>query len=648
MPTRFTVEKTAAAIEALSQLRDQQIASATSWADELEHVPAVYRPSALNLLHYLTMRQIDMWPLQRDLSSLGLSSLGRNEAHALAGVDAVLAALHKLSGRTMVRPEGFQLPVGFVTGPQALAQHTDLLLGPARTGRAVRIMVTMPSDAATSYELVRDLLVAGMDIMRINSAHDDPAAWQRMTLHLERATAEVRRPCRVLFDLQGPKLRTGMLEPGPAVIHWSPERGRRGELLRPVKIGLVPIHCPPPPGQDFLLPIDAPWSGEVRPGDEVLVTDCRGMERRLRVVDVDAGALLTECRSTAYVESGAILRWRRAGPLPAPPRDHSDAIGQVGDLPAIDQPLVLRAGDDLLLTRPGRPGRLASYDSSGALLTPASIPCTLPQVFADVTTGQRILFDDGKIEGVIVEVAADHLRVRIDATRAGGAKLRADKGINLPESSLRVPSLSELDLANLDFAVAHADMVGLSFVQSPEDVLNLERELDARNGSHLGIVLKIETRTAFERLPNLLVTALRSPPVGVMVARGDLAVEMGFERLAEVQEQILWLCEAAHVPVIWATQVLESLAKKGIPSRAEVTDAAMSGRAECVMLNKGPHVLKAVRFLDNVMTRMQSHQNKKRAMLRKLSVSDRIVDPPPPPSRAPGGNDHRSARKRAR
>ena len=186
-------------------------------------------------------------------------------------------------------------------------------------------------------------------------------------------------------------------------------------------------------------------------------------------------------------------------------------------------------------------------------------------------------------------------------------------------------SLSEQDLAHLDFAVTHADMVGLSFVRSPQDVLNLERELDLRGGSQLGIVLKIETRAAFEQLPNLLLTALQSPPVGVMVARGDLAVEMGFERLAEVQEQILWLCEAAHVPVIWATQVLESLAKKGLPSRAEVTDAAMSGRAECVMLNKGPHVLHAVRFLDDVMTRMQAHQTKKRAELRKLSVSDRLA-----------------------
>ncbi len=83
-------------------------------------------------------------------------------------------------------------------------------------------------------------------------------------------------------------------------------------------------------------------------------------------------------------------------------------------------------------------------------------------------------------------------------------------------------------------------------------------------------MLKIETVPAFENLPDLLLTALANERVGVMIARGDLAVEAGYERLAEVQEEILWLCEAAHVPVIWATEVLDSLAKTGRPSRAEV------------------------------------------------------------------------------
>jgi len=81
---------------------------------------------------------------------------------------------------------------------------------------------------------------------------------------------------------------------------------------------------------------------------------------------------------------------------------------------------------------------------------------------------------------------------------------------------------------------------------------------------------------------------MRHPKLGVMIARGDLAVEVGFERLSEVPRQILALCEAAHIPAIWATQVLETLAKTGQPSRAEVTDAAAAQRAECVMLNKGP------------------------------------------------------------
>lgn len=109
-----------------------------------------------------------------------------------------------------------------------------------------------------------------------------------------------------------------------------------------------------------------------------------------------------------------------------------------------------------------------------------------------------------------------------------------------------------------------------------------------------------------------------------MVALGDLGVELGFERMAEVQEQLLWLCEAAHMPVIWATQVLESLAKSGSPSSAEVTDAAMAVRAECVMLNKGPFIDRALVFLNDVLTRMRNHQNKKTAMNRRLSIAAKL------------------------
>jgi pyruvate kinase len=181
--------------------------------------------------------------------------------------------------------------------------------------------------------------------------------------------------------------------------------------------------------------------------------------------------------------------------------------------------------------------------------------------------------------------------------------------------------MTDKDRQDLDFVVQHADLIGLSFVRRPQDVVELQQELVKRGHSGLGIILKIESRQAFDQLPLIMIAALRHHPVGIMVARGDLAVEIGFERLAEVQEEILWLSEAAHMPVIWATQVLETLAKTGMPSRAEVTDAAMGGRAECVMLNKGEHVVEAVRFLDNVLHRMQAHQSKKRSMMRRLAVA---------------------------
>ncbi|MGZ8453453.1 MAG: pyruvate kinase, partial [Candidatus Binatia bacterium] len=260
----------------------------------------------------------------------------------------------------------------------------------------------------------------------------------------------------------------------------------------------------------------------------------------------------------------------------------------------------------------------------GEILEPARIGVTLPQIFADARAGESIWFDDGKIGGVIRSVDPDEMRVEIVQARAKGENLRADKGINLPDSELNLPALTPEDIAILPFIARHAELVDYSFVRSPSDVELLLNALDRVHGNHLGIVLKIETRKAFERLPSLILTAMRSPNIGVMIARGDLAVECGYERTGELQEEIMWIAEAAHVPVIWATQVLETLAKKGQPSRAEITDAGMGERAECVMLNKGPFVIDAVRTLDNVLRRMQNHHAKKVALLRPLNLAERF------------------------
>jgi pyruvate kinase len=302
----------------------------------------------------------------------------------------------------------------------------------------------------------------------------------------------------------------------------------------------------------------------------------------------------------------------------------------VGGLPPTENVIRLGKGDLLALMRDLRPGRPATSDSGGRILTPATIGCTIPEVLDDVRSGEAVWFDDGKIGGVVDKVEAGRVLVRITQARPKGEKLRADKGINLPESPLRLPALTAKDIEDLGFVARHSDIVELSFANGAGDVESLQQNL-ARLGNHQpAIVLKIETRRGFECLPDMLLTAMRARCCGVMIARGDLAVECGFERLAEVQEEILWICEAAHVPVIWATQVLETLAKQGMPSRAEITDAAMGDRAECVMLNKGPHAVSAVRALDDILRRMQSHQSKKRAMLRELSLAHTLTAEPGP------------------
>jgi pyruvate kinase len=183
-----------------------------------------------------------------------------------------------------------------------------------------------------------------------------------------------------------------------------------------------------------------------------------------------------------------------------------------------------------------------------------------------------------------------------------------------------IRGLTDKDKADLPFVVGNADAVNLSFVNRAADVKDLQLELEKLEAS-IGIVLKIETRDGFKNLPEILLQAMQSYPVGIMVARGDLAIETGWENFATIQEEIMRLGESAHIPVIWATQVLESLAKKGVPTRSEITDAAMSQRAECVMLNKGSYIEKALKILNEILVKMQSHQDKRQTILPRLKNS---------------------------
>lgn len=250
--------------------------------------------------------------------------------------------------------------------------------------------------------------------------------------------------------------------------------------------------------------------------------------------------------------------------------------------------------------------------------------CTIPDVLKELKIGTIVWIDDGKIGAYVESITPEGVWLKVTHARLKGEKLLPDKGINFPYTDLHLSSLTDKDKRDLDFITAHVDQVdiiGYSYVQTPEDIQLLQQELAARLPEDCpipAIVAKIETPLAVTNLPELIIQAAGKQPFAIMIARGDLAIEIGYQRLAEIQEEILWLCEAAHIPVIWATQVLENLVKHGMPSRAEMTDAAMSERAECVMLNKGGHIVEAVGILDDVLTRMQAHQVKKTPQLRAL------------------------------
>lgn len=452
-----------------------------------------FRKSAQNLAHYLVLRRHDLRSIQTALMPWGLSSLGRLEARVLPNLESVIATLGMIC-----RVSATELPprpslADFFAGTQRLQNNTDELFGPHRKARSVRIMVTLPSEAATDASLAYSLLAQGADCIRINCAHDSQPMWEAMIDHVHQAALTLGCDCKVLMDLGGPKPRL------KTVVH----------------------------------------------------------------------------------------------------PDVKDRIS---------------IGDYLLLTRHLPLGHHPTWFQAH---------CSIPEILDQLTVGERVWIDDGKIGAVVEEWHPEGVLLQIVHSKKKGCRLKEDKGLNFPDTDLALNPLTETDLRDLDFVARHADMVGYSFVQSADNILWLQQELAIREpstGPMLPIIAKIETPRAIRNLPEIIVQAAGQHPLGIMIARGDLAIEIGYQRLAEMQEEILWICEAAHVPVIWATQVLEGLAKTGVPSRPEMSDVVLAERAECVMLNKGPFIVETVKVLDDVLSRMQAHQAKKTPQLRALQT----------------------------
>ena len=572
----------------------------------LEKVHPNHTKSAINLIHYRALRSQDISETQKKLGTLGLSRLAKAESHVMASLTSTRGILESMiSSRQAEYPPSF---LSVKKGQKLIRAHSKALLGYRSKGRRVRIMVTLPTEAAHNYQLIHDLVESGMNSARINCAHDGPEVWSKMVSHIRLAGKRLRRNVKICMDLGGPKIRTGAMRQGPQVSTFAPERDSLGRVIGPAV-----LHLRPTWGQDFSdshpIPLPTDVLKTLSPQELLFFEDTRGKKRHMKIIEADDEGWIAHCYDRAYVQTGMILY-----------REDGSQVGAIGEIPPIEEKILLKEHDILVLHRDSIDGEPAHHDEDGNLLRRAHISCTSSEVFDRVRLNERILFDDGKVVGQIIHIVPEsELHVKVLYARRGGQKLRADKGINFPDSNLQIRGLTQKDRRDLKFVVEHADVVNMSFVNSPEDVedlLEALRDLDAID--KIGVILKIETQQGFDNLTEILLSAMQIYPVGVMIARGDLAVEVGWQHMPRIQEEIMALCLAAHMPDIWATQVLENLAKKGIPSRAEITDAARAQRAECVMLNKGPYIVNAIQMLDHILKEMKDYQDKNAPLLPAL------------------------------
>jgi pyruvate kinase len=577
--------------------------------DLVKDVVLEKRQSASNLRYYMIFRNLEVSELQKMLGKIGLSRLAHAEnhiLHALRQASSIVDSILKEPSNILSKQKG----VSASKAKKILTRNTKNLLGRKSKEKRVRIMVTLPREAAFDQFLVDELVLHGMNSARINCAHDDAGIWKQMIEKVRNAASKYKKSIKISMDLAGPKIRTGEMFEGARVLKLSPKADDFGNLIEPAQ--LILVAKTEGVTEKNAIGIDSNWFNELQVNDKIRFKDARGKSRKLEVINVSNNRVTTICKKVAFLVDGMTFSKQS---------DNSDYVLNNAIKP-IESYLILKMGDEIIVQKSGV-GTATQYSADGSIIDKAKITCTMPEIIDYVKQNERIFFDDGKIEGVVVSKNPNSFLVRITKCKPGGAKLRSDKGINLPDSELKINGLTPKDIEDLKFIAANADIVNFSFVNTPADLIQLYDYLDRYNKADLGVVLKIETKKAFNNLPMLLLTGMtKESGLGIMIARGDLAIEVGWQKIGHIQNEILRICNAAHVPIIWATQVLESLTKKGTPSRSEMTDITQSLKAECVMLNKGPFILETLELLTFVLKNDEMFQNKSESLLPAMAKLD--------------------------
>lgn len=604
--------------------------------DRIDAADAEHREGVRNVQHFARLQADDARDIVAQLRAVGIRV--SDQAPVADQLRAAKTLLQNLGGKPSDYGDADRAAEGDIyditrlaaaieRSQEQLASNSSALLGEPREGMPSCVMVTLPTEAADDPDLVQSFADAGMDIARINCAHDTPEAWRAMAANVRATSARVGRDIKISMDLPGPKLRVGAIEPGPRIARTRVTRTKTGRILTPSKLWITPFDhnattpAPVPeglPGRPTLaIQVDPEWLQTVNEGDELSMLDARGSKRYMTVHKVTDEGVLAYGRQNVYLANGSLVACQYI-------KTRIHGIGRS------EQRVHVDVGSRLILTSDPTP-----TDPTDDI---PAVNCGEPEAIRSLDVGSTVLFDDAKIECEVTSVTragekdpegntAEYDSAELVAihTREGGKNLREGRGIHFPGVHVPLPAMTDEDRAILPEIVRTADIIAPSYVRSAEDLTEIldaiEKEIDVAASEsedsaavsarirNLGVMLKIESEECYNDLPNVVTELLRHRNSGVMIARGDLAMELGFSRMSEAREQIMGVANAAHIPTIFATQVLETMAKSGLPSRAEITDADVALRTQGVMLNKGTHIPDAINILNRIGQALNTSDN---------------------------------------
>lgn len=572
--------------------------------------------SLQNLNAYIKLRSMNITSLQNRLSDIGLSSLGRSQSCVINSINQDIIILSKLLNRKYKETNNDKKSLDFQEAKNIMIKNSKIF-GRLTNNFKTKVMVTLPSEAKDSPTLIADLIANGTSVLRINTAHDNANAWKSMATFIQDENQKQNRNVKIYVDLAGPKNRTGSIQ----------------KLFTPFKIGswrnpkLVEIVAHSSPNAFTQKSLDKEMPSTLVVSDDFF-NNCKDATI-LKIDDLERAkhqsyTIIQKLEKIFIIVNKKISIYENTKVMIE--KATIKLVSNLYNFLYLPQKIRLFKNDSFIITHKDMEGS-ANFEYDAKIYA-GVIGCTNKEIFKHVKIGDEIFIDDGKIGCTITDTNELGMVCEVFLAKKQGSILKEEKGINFPNTDLNISAITQADEKNFKDIVSFSDIIGLSFTQTAEDVKKLQNMLRAKGKTNIAIVSKIETKTALENLPEILTQLLKWDTYALMIARGDLAIEVGFDNLPYIQEEIFGICEAAHVPVIYATQILEGKMKNNLPSRAEVTDVAFAQRADCVMLNKGPYVVETILAVKNILKKIHTLHQKNRQLLNigKAWKVDKMIE----------------------